>query len=480
MSDQHKDNDWRQRLDEYESPLDARAFWQGLEPRLPERKKRRRAMIWWWTAGLSLALLAGAVWWSVRTSDTGNTASVPNRVVQPDRNADLPRPEPDPESFQDQASEHMREAASPAVASEQSGPARSDAPREGGIRSASRAESAARPVPTRPEATYSPPHAEGQVTDIETWLRGKAVAASPEPQETLADETEARTTGEDSGEAGSVKEAQQESGTQEEPLSESETALPEETVQAVPEQPRTRVAGWSLRLGFLAGAGMIHSGYEAGGAAGQAVVSERQASERDLEARSLGLELRLYAPAGWFLHTGMQWNRLAQRYDRRFALTYDTWGMATGSLQGPNGQQESFEGTAWQTRHRTRTVRHYNTVQTLDFPLALGYALQRGAWSADLALGLLFNLRQEAEGRSSDGVEGPASWGSVPALTYRRQLGLGGLLQGRVGWSPGRNLTVFLQPQWLWQPANRMAPEAGYALRLQSLQLQAGVAIALH
>lgn len=479
MSDQHKDPAWRQRLDEHESPLDAQAFWQGLEPRLPGRERRRRGLIWWWTAGLALAFMAGGVWWAIRSSDAGNPAIDPGMAVWPDQDATLPRPDAEPQTLQDLERDGIRETASPAGSSEPSNLARFKAYRPGAVRSANGAESAALSVSTLPKAAETPPHAEGQVTDIETWLQGKALPAAPERQETLAEANEVRTIVDDTPATVPVSEEHEETGMKGQPISQNEVALPEETVQTVPGNPRAKAAGWSLRLGFLAGAGLIPSGYSADDEAGQAVVAERQSGERNLEARSLGLELRLYAPSGWFLHTGIQWNGLYQRFDRQWELSYDTWGMTTGSLLGADGQQSPFEAEAWQTRHRTRTVRHYNTVQTLDFPFALGYALQRGAWSADLTLGLILNLRQDAEGRSSDGVEGPASWGSVPALTYRRQLGLGGLAQGRVGWSPGRNVTVFLQPQWLWQPANRMAPEAGYTLRLQSLQLQTGIAIAL-
>jgi hypothetical protein len=479
MNDQHKPQDWRQRLDEHESTLDPRAFWQDLEPRLPERQQRRRGLIWWWTAGLALALLAGGVWWAVSTSDTGNTVSDPGMTVRQDRKVAIPQPGADAPTMPDQERGDIQKAVSPAEQAEQSGRARFDAPLKGAIRSANKAKSAGPSMRTLPETADTPPHSDAQVTDIESWLQRKALPVAPERQEALAEKAESGTVGEDAQEAGSVGEEQEEPGMTEQPKLEGAVARPEEVVQAVPEQPRLRVAGWFLRLGFLAGAGLIRSGYSADEEVTQVAVAGRQATESNLEARSAALELRLYAPSGWFLHTGIQWNGLYQRFDRQWESTYDNWGMTTGTLIGADGQQSLFEAEAWQTRHRTRTVRHYNTVQTLDLPLALGYASQRGAWSADLALGLLFNLRQEAEGRSGDGLNGPAAWGSISALSYRRQLGLGGLAQGRVGWSPGRNLTVFLQPQWLWQSANRMSPEAGYSLRLPSLHLQTGVAIAL-
>lgn len=459
--------DWRDSLEGHESPLDVEGFWADLEPRLP-KKRRRRGLLWWWLGGIGAAGVLLALWLVPPQAITGEKVeelqltsyAMERQQEGSDREAvkgtgpshgremtlenGIERKAPETQ-VQERKVQAVRTEASARKANPRQGhsmPARPAEPMESVTRHGESQSERGMPVAEEtaarelPPASASPP---GNEDSVEHELLPQDFAV-PEPDGTSAPD-----------------------------------AAPAE---AMPELKKKRKrAEWALDI--LGGPGISVRSMMTDDDLGSAHLALREATERPLESWSAGADLRWTAKNGLFVAGGFRWLRINERFDWRQEERRSEYGLADGFLLTADGAMVPWQDSAWITWQETRTVIHYNTVETVEVPLALGYRFPLKSLTAEGALGGSWNIRQWADGRSLDRTGLPADWNGAEELRWRRAHGLGLFARCRLGWSPFQGTFVFLQPEVRWSSGNRMDAAAGYRVRYTQAFLQAGVSLRL-
>lgn len=471
-------NDWRDALDGHESPLDTDRFWSGLEPRLP-KKRRRRGFLWWWVGAGGAAALLLALWVDAPEKGSVGTEAMPS----PAGNG----------KYRSEAQEIIGEA--PPVADPVTGeqPDRGFEVRqeaEPSMTGASPTAEAGRTPGSAPRGALKPavPPKVARTDAPVSGSRPAVSARSEAPRIAIPPVTEEAPTENANTEATHPE------------ATRTETAIPAPVVQAPspaaqaaeatvdvpptagaelePEKKKKRRKP-ALTLDLLGGPGMAFRSLGEAKGVSEGYLAQRKATESPLESWTAGADLRWTAPKGLFVLGGFRWQRVQERFDWQRFERRSEYGLADGFLMTAGGGMVPWQDSAWITWEESRTVRHYNKVDMIEIPIALGYRFPVGMLQADMALGALLNIRQRAEGRSLGTGGLPAAWSSVDALRWRRSAGLGLLAQARLGWAPDNRHAFFIQPTFQWSPVNRMDAAAGYRARYAQAYLQVGMSLRL-
>ena len=476
-------NDWRDALDGHESPLDTDRFWAGLEPRLP-KERRRRGFLWWWVGAGGAAALLLALWLGTpdEGADGGGAASsstgtgmIRSEAADLAGNASAMEG-PESGEVRTRGAEVRQEErpAMPGASRTNPGGRSADAASRGARKPSALAKGT--PADAMPSKAKPAMSAKAEASSIRQPPAPEAVHtenAHSENTRTEATHTEATRT-----EALSTASADQAPAPLPEVVEAAEQT-PSEATEALAPEKRKKRRKPALTLDLLAGPGIaLRSLGEASGVP-DGYLAQRKATETPLESWTVGADLRWTAPKGLFVLGGFRWQRIQERFDWQRVERRSTYGLAEGFLMIAGGGMIPWQDSAWITWEESRTVRHYNKVDQLEIPLALGYRFPLGIFQADAALGASLNIRQWAEGRSL-GIEGlPADWNGAEALRWRRSAGLGLLAQAHLGWAPDDRHAFFIQPTIQWSPANRMDPVAGYRVRYTQAFLQVGMSLRL-
>lgn len=467
--------DWRDALDGHESPLDVEGFWADLEPRLP-KKRRRRGLLWWWTGGLvTVGVLAG-LWMSrpgmqkatvlgedgvtLAVTPDGKGQHVPG-APQQDEVAGLSGKRKQVEGIVSD-----RILPKPALTGKRVKSARPTGSAD--------SEGAATPnqgkaMPTAPvDAAASILREVGSVPGTDIQASREAVNEEWTPAAAI---TSSRET---SGNEASVQAVEEQATPKTEEVIE-EQAPP----SAVSPEAGKRRKRPELALDILGGPGISFRHLVAGDDATEVYLAQREATERPLESWSAGADLRWTAPNGWFVAGGFRWLRINERFDWRQEEQRSEYGLAEGLLLTANGTLVPWQDSAWITWQETRSVTHYNKVESVMVPLGVGYRFSRGPLSVEGALGGSWNIRQWASGRSLDRTGLPADWNGKDELLWKTSHGLGLFARCRLAWSTPKGPSFFLLPEVHGSAANRMDASAGYRVRYTQAFLQAGVSIRL-
>lgn len=490
MSDPQNGRSWRERLDTHESPMDTAAFWRELEPRLPHRKRRGGIFLAWWVLGI-VGLVFSTWWiWDNHVSNKHATDQAFDTSILTDHNADEPemnltsevtsitdnRPSQsllpsvsnavmtnqlshndgskrvfqyamvqnvvDPSYLSTEDSDKSAEPYEAAELSDPDAPLIIDATSGNGKIANDRFA-----IPSLTEAT--PPNLE----EVEPKIIGAA------PNSMSAEDGQKRTSDAVSDEHAFATEVQVNSS--------------DETLLSLPKPVRQH---WSGSFDVIGGLGYASMQWMANEPINTGYIRARRNSEKPLASWSVGADIRVYAPIGVFLQTGIRYQALRQRFDSESVVnTRYSYEDTKGTLVSVNGPQSNWEGPALRATIQYRRVRNYNQLATWDLPVALGYRHVWGRWSGDIAAGLVFNLRQRATGKSLTPEHEIGVWGESDALAYRSRIGMGSMLQGRLVWNQPRWGSFFIQPVWLWTygPCNADTV-AGYAISQDAFFLQGG------
>jgi hypothetical protein len=457
---QSYDDAWRQSLDGHESPFDADAFWSRLEPKLPPPGRRRRPLFWWWPGALSAFL--------VLVLSTAALLHFKGGYPQP---TSLHTASDDPNHSEHLLTANMADPVTHTAA----------------IRASSLREHVA---VQRPFATAKPFHLlhTGHTLSThpgpgETRLAASPPDINPGPKEASAMRVE---------QAGTVY-------SDDEPNSDAE-AIPRVPPAPLPGLPVSNLhqqlspsgdeptmptvqtrnirKGWQVFVDVLSGPGYPSREMSAMEEAYAAHIMQRRGNEQPLESWSLGADIRLYAPSGVFIQVGLRRHQINERLAYREITSNYTWGLATGELLHPDGSTTPWQDSTWVRQFSETHRRHLNRIVTWDLPLAIGYRHMWGPWSGDIAAGVQTNLRQFAEGRSLDPEGRIVTWNETPDYSYRHQVGVSAILQGRLVWYPRTGYGLFVQPTWFLSPSSRTdAAMTGYEIRYHQLFVQTGLSM---
>ncbi|MCB9263458.1 MAG: hypothetical protein H6558_00380 [Lewinellaceae bacterium] len=153
----------------------------------------------------------------------------------------------------------------------------------------------------------------------------------------------------------------------------------------------------AIRLSLVGGATWWNMGY------GQAK-PERYAYERTIISHQAGLHYIHPLKKDFTLLLGLQFQQLENRFDWSAAvddytitLTDTVVQIRTNTL---TGEQTVVRGDVELTVPAKRTVRHYNTTQLFQIPLAIGKTWAVKSWQADVFIGSTLNIFSANEGRT--------------------------------------------------------------------------------
>lgn len=492
MSESDFDKHWRKSLQDYDSPMDTSRFWKHLEPKLPAVEKARRSPFWWFMlpVGLLVFIIAGGFYFQWGLTSPNNEDS-----GQP---SELPEAAPS-----DNERSPSRALTAPPTANVES-----DAPQLNDNQDARPSITTSRPpeaIPNRfleaassPEASINSSGEPGSKQETNSTLSAVPddLASTP-PAENVPPVDGLALTAEPQNAAAALSSPSSSTSTpplatiaaesfntnllptRMHTLSVNPMALQAEITHNLASASRVMGSSpWQMSLDMLGGPGFPSRSLMTARPGMTDYVMGRRSSEKNLEAWSLGVDVRFYSPGGVFFQGGIRQHRIIERFDwERTESTYQ-WVEADGLLIDDSGNSSPWTATTWQEQTRTQRIRHHNHLTTWDIPLMVGYRHVWGTWSGDIALGMLVNLSQEARGRSVDPDGNPAYWGENEALTYKDNIGLSGGLQGRLLYNPSPSYGIFIQPTWQLFPGNRVDSEAsGYDLHYNLFYLQTGVSL---
>ena len=131
---------------------------------------------------------------------------------------------------------------------------------------------------------------------------------------------------------------------------------------------------------------------------------ERYAYERTIISHQAGLHYIHPLKKDFTLLLGLQFQQLENRFDWSAAvddytitLTDTVVQIRTNTL---TGEQTVVRGDVELTVPAKRTVRHYNTTQLFQIPLAIGKTWAVKSWQADVFIGSTLNIFSANEGRT--------------------------------------------------------------------------------
>lgn len=422
--------EFRDRLYDYESPVDPEAIWQAVNAKLPPPKKRRKK--WWWLPGLLLLLGSiGAFAWLSREEqpapeDTPLTSI--EQVATPENSSGK---EPDPASSatlgarpQDAGEESLTATEVPSVAQTTVAPGALSSPSNKVLSStASPSNTGATVQPDNnntainPAATNSDPIAQADAPRTERRPSGGSPTAelfSSQPAGTALLES-ASTTPETVPSAGAnarqpeaLADRQQRSFALDQlswPSLDLYTGEPGPQTSplslAAPVFTSSRPAVWSLALETTVSRVSQAFTESAPFAGSESRLPFYEATLRPLEAISTDLLLGYQTPNNWTLRSGVGYTRINTVAEVNSVSVNDSLrgeGVVRVEIRAP-GDTTFVMGTVNLTQTTTRTQRYYNNLTLLDIPLLIGRRFSFGKLDLNLEAGPVFNLTARASAR---------------------------------------------------------------------------------
>lgn len=492
MSDPQNGRSWRERLDTHESPMDTTAFWRELEPRLPQRNRRGGIFMAWWVLGI-VGLLFGT-WW-IWDSNVSNNYFADQAYTT--------------STFKDHKADQSEMNLSSEVTSiHDNRPSQTLLPNVSNTVMTNHLSynDGSKRVPQLAMVQHvnnmvDPTFLRKDDSDESTVLYEAAELTKPDEAINVVaasgnanisfdefdilnmkESTSPKLQGDEQINADAAQNLYTEHGETltSDSVSDEHAFTPDSQVNPSEEMflslPKPVQQYWSGSFDLIGGLGYTAVQWMANEPTHTGYIRVRRNSEKPSASWSLGADIRVYTPLGLFLQTGIRYQALRQRFDSEMVVnTRYTYEDTKGTLVSVNGTQSNWEGPALRATIQYRRVRNYNQLATWDLPVALGYRHVWSRWSGDIAAGLVFNLRQNATGKSLTPEHEIGVWGASDALAYRSRIGVGSMLQGRLVWEQPRWGSFFIQPVWLWTYGPRNANTvAGYAISQDAFFLQVG------
>ncbi len=239
-------------------------------------------------------------------------------------------------------------------------------------------------------------------------------------------------------------------------------------------------SGWQYWMDLSYGIGMAQHAFKTSDPLTQSYLGNRSKYESTLESRLAVWENRLIHPSGFYVSSGLRYQTHITRFDWSKEEVKIEWKLADGFVQDAQGNQIAIRDSAWQQYREMREIRQHNTISSLDIPLNVGYIIRKKQFSIEIAAGVTANISQYTSGKQLNFQEQPVKWNATEELTYKKSnTGFGASAMFRASWYPTEYLGVFIQPSFHTDFSNRMNSGAGYEHKIDFVNIQAGVAFLL-
>ncbi len=126
----------------------------------------------------------------------------------------------------------------------------------------------------------------------------------------------------------------------------------------------------------------------------------RKASETALENVSYGCEILYELPKGFYLKSGIQYQRLQENL-KRFEIRSEEIKLVPGTIENINyadGTVEEIPGMIEEIHTKTRNYNVYNSFNRWDIPVGIGYHKRLKNFSIEGDLNMSFNLKSSFTG----------------------------------------------------------------------------------
>ncbi len=417
----------RDRLDQYESPMDLDMEWETLAQL--KRKKRRRPFMLWFLLGLGLVIAGGSIgqwgkWPSLSLANDNTTAIVDTKSTAPSTPA---------------------LQSSTAIASP---PTQGTTPKASAITSPQES----------PEPNFNSPLPSAKVlitpNKIQparlnpTLTKHTSPSSPPINQNTIALTSESTTKAVKTlipqREQTSISPKPKRSALN--PIAHLPLAALETTLPPLPSTTTgmdlSTLAYSPWRIYAVAGLAQLKQRFKARDAAYRPYQKLREQTEQSLEAHQMEIGVQYYANQSLIFQAGFSYLQAYQRLDYKFSIpqTYELDNVLLELLRYPWGEEEIYGDTSVLGVQHLRVV-HHNTIRSWDLNLSLGVQLLD---QPQLRIDVLGGINWNWQTRLSGQIAGPESNTLLDlnsaANTYRSSTGLA--IMGQV------HLAYHWHPQW--------------------------------
>lgn len=235
--------------------------------------------------------------------------------------------------------------------------------------------------------------------------------------------------------------------------------------------------GWQYWMDLSYGIGIAQHFFSTSDAMIQSYLDNRSKHESILESRMAVWENRLIHHSGFYVSSGLRYQSHITRFDWSKEEVKMEWKMADGFAEDAQGNQIAMQDSAWQQFREHREIRQHNTISSLDIPVNIGYIMRKKQFSIEIAAGLTANIAQYTSGKQLNMENQPVLWNTTDELTFHKyRTGFGASAMLRASWYPTEYLGIFIQPSFHKDFSSRMISGAGYVHRIDFVNFQAGVA----
>ncbi len=232
------------------------------------------------------------------------------------------------------------------------------------------------------------------------------------------------------------------------PFADLSQITPPEIVEilSLAERRRRRTPAWNLGLEIQGGAAFTNRTLSLNNSENQTYLNRRAATESVLETVQLGASVEFQHRSGFSIRTGMQWSRIAEKYQIEETTTVANIENTLVSYS-LNMNQDTVNRTyddIVRTSTITTTREGFNRYRLLDIPLLLGYHLKNENWSVGLETGILTNLSLSTKGYIYDENNELIDLATSQASFYKSSVGIGFYVgvTGRVALTDNTQITI--------------------------------------
>ncbi|MEM6725595.1 MAG: autotransporter outer membrane beta-barrel domain-containing protein [Bacteroidota bacterium] len=447
MMDEQKMNELiKNKINQYDSPIDLDEAWTDLSNR---QEKRKKAMAWWFGLGASILIGLLTIWLCSAPVDQEGTALIGQGTASATPRTELPpvSQSPEKEGKPTQAletqEEQMVDPAIPSSSKEENSnliidenPNRiiQEWPLPVSIDPVKSQTATLAQIPLENlTRDHEPPARKAKLINS---LQVKAITLSAEPAETL-------------------------------PLASNSTRINTDIV------PSNR---WSIYL--QSGIGQTWEQFSTTSSDMESYRMLRNDSETALESVGLALGLAYQLAPKWTWSAGVQYTSAYTRFEFEQVTnpTYELENVLLRIRQFSNGEEEQIFGDTTVIGTRRVQVHHFNHYQSYSLNTMLGYELwTSNRWSIQVAGGLVWNLRHQVEGR----ILGPSNNEILNVMDdgaiYQRSLNLGFRSSVQLSYLLHPKWSIYAQPEVVIFQGNTMQSDQALKSRLTRGMLNVGV-----
>jgi hypothetical protein len=478
MNTHEFDNHIREKLGAYQSPVDTKAVWSGVQSKMSSGNSRGGAL-WWIVGGITLIVAIGTALYNLPErafspadaqnltttesllSTAGSTEGLESKAIEHERNETI---------FASTALEYQPTASSATG----SLAASADEPDRQGEQTVMGVSNSEEPLVENKRGSLiaQVDHSNGAIRGllVETQsssrkgiYTGRTDGASLDPSVRVPLKTNALST-------------------------QYMEMRPAELIAVSPAvfQLRTDPEGYFIPAGkrrptlmLLADGGIGAAGrqLEAGAPLWVDFTEQRERNEAPLEFVAAQLRLSLQFSSGWFLTSGLSFTQVHERFSINRIRTEEEWVNYISEIFIDEAGDSIFTySTALSTTTYTERINHINRYSLVDIPVAAGYGRDFGPWNLGFEAGILLNLGLTSRGTMLNNED--VVLDIEDSNMFRAQIGLSYSAGLRIGYHLSSQTMVYLQPGLRYIPGSF----TDSAIQRQTYTLygvQAGVAFKL-